>query len=101
MAVDENEFETVKEILFTVARLQESTERKLEQFAENHLLMQQDNQLRDHRLDQMGERLDQMGERFDRMTQQAEIDRAEFRATVQSILEALTQRFSGNGQSSG
>lgn len=28
---------------------------------------------------------------------QAEIDRAEFRATVQQILEALTQRFTSNG----
>lgn len=30
---------------------------------------------------------------------QAEIDRAEFRATVRAILDALTQRFSGNGHS--
>jgi methyl-accepting chemotaxis protein len=30
---------------------------------------------------------------------QAAIDRVEFRATVQSILDALTQRFSGNGHS--
>ncbi|NJR37754.1 MAG: hypothetical protein HC781_01610 [Leptolyngbyaceae cyanobacterium CSU_1_4] len=29
--------------------------------------------------------------------EQAEIDRAEFRATVQQILEALTQRFTSNG----
>ena len=87
MAVDENEFETVKEILFTVARLQESTERKLDRLTDNQALMQQDMQLLTHR--------------FDQMVQQAEIDRVEFRATVQSILEALTQRFSGNGQSSG
>ena len=87
MAVDENEFETVKEILFTVARLQESTERKLDRLTDNQALMQQDMQLLTHR--------------FDQMVQQAEIDRVEFRATVQSILDALTQRFSGNGQSSG
>lgn len=87
MAVDENEFETVKEILFTVARLQESTERKLDRLTDNQALMQQDMQLLTHR--------------FEQMVQQAEIDRVEFRATVQSILEALTQRFSGNGQSNG
>jgi ribonucleotide monophosphatase NagD (HAD superfamily) len=29
--------------------------------------------------------------------EQAEIDRAEFRATVQQILEVLTQRFTSNG----
>ena len=31
------------------------------------------------------------------LAEQAEQDRVEFRGTVQNILEALTQRFSGNG----
>lgn len=31
------------------------------------------------------------------LAEQAEQDRAEFRGTVQRILDALTQRFSGNG----
>lgn len=33
------------------------------------------------------------------LAQQADQDRIEFRNTVQRILDALTQRFSGNGQS--
>lgn len=33
------------------------------------------------------------------LAEQAEQDRVEFRGTVQNILDALTQRFSGNGHS--
>ncbi len=38
-----------------------------------------------------------IAENMDAMARQAEQDRLEFRSTVRSLLEALTQRFSGNG----
>ncbi len=38
-----------------------------------------------------------LGQSIEQVSQQADQDRLEFRSTVRSLLEALTQRFSGNG----
>jgi len=43
--------------------------------------------------------VEDMVENIMALAQQAEQDRVEFRGTVQRILDALTQRFSGNGHS--
>lgn len=48
---------------------------------------------------QQAEQAQRDREQAERDRNQAAIDRAEFRSTVQGILDALTQRFSGNGHS--
>jgi len=95
MPVDEDEFETVKEILFTVARLQESTSATLDRVTT--------------RLDTLAIRVDglaasvgTLSDRVDRLVTENELDRqqaAQDRAQVRSLVEALTQRFSSNGHS--
>jgi DNA repair exonuclease SbcCD ATPase subunit len=42
-------------------------------------------------------RVDTLAQQAEQDRSQAAIDRAEFRSTVQQILDALTQRFSSNG----
>lgn len=106
----------------------DATDRRINQLADNQLLIQQDLSLLTNRLDRLGGRVDQLTDGVNRLTgrveqvsdrvdqvaatieaigQQAEqdrsqaaIDRAEFRSTVQQILDALQVRFGGNGHAS-
>lgn len=104
MPVDENEFEEIKEILLTVARLQEGTSVRLDRIASSQelyesrmVVSQAENDRRfteiDRRFAQLGERMDQFVAEGERDRQQAAIDRAQ----VRSLVEALSQRFSSNG----
>jgi hypothetical protein len=81
MPVNEDEFETVKEILFTVARLQEGNSSAI---------------------DRLTTRMDTLTFQVERLVQEAELDRQQAtqdRAQVRSLVEALTQRFNSNGYS--
>ena len=89
-----DQLENITAILVSHA---EATDRRINQVTENQLLIQQDIQLLTVRLDQLSETVRTQAEQAAIDRRQAEIDRAEFRTTVQGILDALTQRFSGNG----
>lgn len=84
----------------------EGTDRRINQLAENQLLIQQDLSLLTNRVDRLSDRVDVVNATVEAIAQQAEqdrsqaaIDRAEFRSTVQQILDALQVRFGGNGHS--
>jgi alkyl sulfatase BDS1-like metallo-beta-lactamase superfamily hydrolase len=51
----------------------------------------------DRSISNLRETIRQQSEQAERDRAQAAIDRAEFRTTVEGILNALTERFSGNG----
>lgn len=95
MPVDEDEFETVKEILFTVARLQEGTSATLDRVVTNLDTLT-------FRVDGLASSVSALSDRVDRLVTENELDRqqaAQDRAQVRSLVEALTQRFSSNGHS--
>lgn len=79
----EDEFETVKQLLMSSARLAESADRRIDRLSE--------------KLDRLTDRVDLLTASQEQLVSQAAIDRAEFRSTVTQMLEMLTQRFNGNG----
>ncbi|MBW4694986.1 MAG: hypothetical protein KME27_24820 [Lyngbya sp. HA4199-MV5] len=96
----------IEEMLAVLITHTDATDRRINQLTENQLLLQQDISLLVHRVDRLGDRVDQVATTIEAIGQQAEqdrsqaaIDRAEFRSTVQQILEALQASFGGNGHS--
>lgn len=97
----------------------EATDSRIWQVTENQVLIQQEIQLLAYRMDQQTSRIDQLTVRVDHLTDQvgnlalqmehfaqqakqdrsqATLDRAEFRSTVQPLLEVLTQQDNDNGR---
>jgi chromosome segregation ATPase len=114
----ENRLDTVEEIAAILvthveaidSRLEQVTQR-LDRIAANHEQWEARQQATDGRLDTLTSGLETLTgtvdvlaalmtettEEMRRRDRQAELDRAEFRTTVQGILDVLTQRFSSNG----
>lgn len=110
-SVTRDEFEDVKLLLASAARYAESANERLDRVA----LQQSHNTLA---ITMLSERMDRFTERVNYLADtvaelsvtveslaqqaaqdrsQAAIDRAEFRTTVEQLLQVLTQRFNGNG----
>lgn len=119
----EDEFETVKSLLMSAASYSESANRKIDRLADRFDQLTETVDRLTQRFDQLTETVDRLAQhseqrhleseariamledRFQEFTEQAErdrsqatLDRAEFRTTIQSLLEVLTQRYNGNGQ---
>jgi methyl-accepting chemotaxis protein len=100
----EDDLETVKEIMLIVARrcesiseAQDRTQRHLDQLTVrmDQLTVRVD-QLSDH-MGGLAIQMEEMSQQAAQDRSQAAIDRAEFRSTVQQLLDVLSQRFSSNG----
>lgn len=115
----EDEFETVKQLLMSAARYAESANEKIDRVATQQELNTSAIAVLGQKVDQLTDRVDTIAVNLDRLTSevgklrimmeitfrqaeqdrsQAQIDRAEFRSTVQQLLETLTRQFNGNGQ---
>lgn len=109
----EDEFDTVKQLLAAAARYAESANRGLEQQRNNLDDFIAESRLHraetERRLTALETRFNQFleqaerdrietQERLDRLDSQAAIDRQEFRTTTQALIEALRDRFNGNGR---
>ncbi|NJR66699.1 MAG: hypothetical protein HC772_17515, partial [Leptolyngbyaceae cyanobacterium CRU_2_3] len=84
-----DQVETIAAILVTHV---EAIDSRLERIAANQ-------EQSDRRLDGLTSNVDALAALMAQQFQQAEQDRIEFRATVQGILDVLTQRFNSNGHS--
>jgi chromosome segregation ATPase len=103
-----------------ISEAQDRTERNLERLSERQDRTQQQVDRTSATVDRLGERVDQLGVKVDQVTEQmgglaiqmeemlrnaeqdrsqAAIDRAEFRSTVQQLLEVLSQRLTSNEHS--
>ncbi len=102
MPVDEDEFETVKEILFTVARLQEGNSSAIDRLTTRMDTLTFQVERNSSAIDRLTTRMDTLTFQVERLVQESELDRQQAtqdRAQVRSLVEALTQRFSSNGHS--
>jgi len=98
MTVSREEFEDVKQLVATLARISERQTRSIDELTHSVAdLRTSVADLRASIVDVVG-MLTEQAEQAERDRNQANIERAEFRTTVRDILDALTQRFSGNGQ---
>ena len=86
----ESRLDQVEEIAAILVTHIESLDSRLDRIAANQ-------EQSDRRIEALTSNVDMLAALMGQQFQQAEQDRTEFRATVQGILDVLTQRFSTNG----
>lgn len=94
----------VEELVSILVTHAEANDRRIGQLADNQLLIQQDLQVLTARMSRIGDRVEQVAATVEAIAQQGEqdrsqaaTDRADFRSTVENILNALVVRFNSNG----
>lgn len=96
--------QSMRELFERMDERQDRIEQNLERLSERQDRTEQNLDRLGSRVDQLTEnigglaiQMEQMAQRQEQDRSQAAIDRAEFRATTQQLLEVLTQRFTSNG----